>query len=144
MSTSRTIAHALAVAPVALCLLAFASPLHAAQTGVSGSQAAQTGVSGSGQAQTGVSGGGLTNPLKDSDLVSLLNDLLNFAITIGGIAIVLMLVFVGFKFVAAQGNDSKLTEARTMLFWTVVGALILLGAKAIEAGVQATVQSISS
>jgi hypothetical protein len=146
---SRTIVRALALAP--LLLAAFwigGSHAFAADTSVIGNNSSSNSTSVIGNnasANAGCSSGsGLTSPLKDCDLVSLLNDLLNFAITIGGIAIVLMLVFVGFKFVAAQGNPSKLADAQRMLFWTVVGALILLGAKAIEAGIQATVQSISS
>jgi hypothetical protein len=53
-----------------------------------------------------------------------------------------MLVFVGFKFVTAQGSDTKIVEARQMLLWTVVGALILLGAKAIQEGIIATVKAL--
>lgn len=59
--------------------------------------------------------------------------------TIGPIIVILMLVFVGFKFVAAQGIPGKIEEAKGMLLWTVVGALILLGAKVIAMGIQATV-----
>ncbi len=54
-----------------------------------------------------------------------------------------MLVFVGFKFVVAQGSDTKISEARNMLLWTVIGALVLLGAQAISMGIKATVQALS-
>lgn len=70
-------------------------------------------------------------------------NILDFVVRIGSIVVILMLVFVGYKFVTAQGNDSKIIEARSMLLWTVVGALILLGAKAIAIGIQATVQALS-
>ncbi len=63
---------------------------------------------------------------------------------IGTVIIILMLVYVGFLFVTAQGNDSKISEARTALLWTVVGALILLGAQAISLGIQSTVQALST
>lgn len=69
-------------------------------------------------------------------------NILDFVVRIGSIVVILMLVFVGYKFVAAQGNDSKIIEARSMLLWTVVGALILLGAQAIAIGIQATVQAL--
>lgn len=55
-----------------------------------------------------------------------------------------MLVYVGFKFVTAQGSESEITAAKEMLLWTVVGALVLLGSKAIALGIQATVQALSS
>ena len=65
-------------------------------------------------------------------------------INIGTVVIILMLVYVGFLFVVAQGKDTEITKARTALLWTVVGALVLLGAKAISLGIQATVQALST
>ena len=106
------------------------------------------------QTQTSVTNVGpdttLINPLKGVDcsagngncLMAFLNNILDFIINIGTVVIVLMVIFVGFKFVVAQGNDSKITEARNMLFWTLVGALVLLGAKAISLGILSTVQAL--
>jgi hypothetical protein len=86
----------------------------------------------------------LINPLKGgSSIESFLRSILAFVVRIGSIIVILMLVFVGFKFVTAQGEPGKLTEARQMLLWTVVGALILLGAQAIASGIEATVQALS-
>ena len=73
-----------------------------------------------------------------------LNRILAFVIRIGTVVVILMLVFVGYKFVAAQGEPGKITEARQMLLWTVVGALILLGAQAIAKGIEATVRALST
>ncbi|MFA5996247.1 MAG: hypothetical protein WC790_00780 [Candidatus Paceibacterota bacterium] len=85
----------------------------------------------------------LMNPLKSgTSLESFLTSILEFIIRIGSIAIILMLVFVGYKFVVAQGSDTKLNEAKNMLLWTVIGALVLLGAKAISLAIQATVKSL--
>ncbi|HEX7651470.1 MAG TPA: hypothetical protein VF439_02020 [Candidatus Paceibacterota bacterium] len=141
-----------AAKPLAFAILAlFASasialsfaPLYHAHAAESGG----TTVGAQSGGQTANTGTGLKNPLAGAGINSLpdlLNALLDFAITIGGIIVTIMLVFVGFKFVAAQGNSEKLTEARTMLLWTVIGALILLGAKAIEVGIVATVNSLAS
>ncbi len=93
----------------------------------------------------------LINPLQGMDcssgngncLASFLNSILDFVITIGSIIVILMLVYVGYLFVVARGNDSKITEARQALLWTVIGALVLLGAKAIAIGVCETVKSIT-
>ena len=86
----------------------------------------------------------LVNPLGEgSTLMSLLLGILDIITgTIGPVIVILMLVFVGFKFVAAQGVPGKIEEARGMLLWTVVGALILLGAKVIAMGIQATVTAL--
>jgi len=85
----------------------------------------------------------LVNPLgANTTLMSLLQRILDFVIQIGAIIVVLMLVYVGYKFVVAQGEPGKLSEAREMLLWTVIGALILLGAKVIATGIEATVNAL--
>lgn len=92
----------------------------------------------------------LINPLKGVDcssgngncLMAFLDGILKFVIQIGTVVVILMLVFVGYKFVAAQGSSDKISEARTMLLWTVIGALVLLGAQAISSAIQATVQAL--
>lgn len=92
-------------------------------------------------AQTAL-GKGLMNPLKSSTLPELLTAVLGFVQTIGAIFVVLMLIYTGFQFVQAQGNSTKLQEARKTLLWTVLGALVLLGATAISLGIQETVKSL--
>lgn len=86
----------------------------------------------------------LTNPLgSGATLPWLVNQILGLVVKIGAVVVIFMLVYVGFLFVAARGNDAKLTEARKALLWTVVGALILLGAQAIAIGIKATVDALS-
>ena len=85
----------------------------------------------------------LINPLQSGNsLSSFLQQILAFVIRIGAVVVILMMVYVGFKFVTAQGNETKISEAKNMLLWTIIGALILLGAQVIAAGIQATVQSL--
>lgn len=85
----------------------------------------------------------LVNPLgANTTLMSLLQSILNFVIQIGTVIVIMMLVYVGYKFVVAQGEPGKITEARNMLLWTVIGALILLGAKVIATGIEATVNAL--
>lgn len=67
---------------------------------------------------------------------------MDFVIRIGTVVVILMIVYVGYLFVVARGNESKITEARKALLWTIIGALVLLGAKAISSGILATVQSL--
>ena len=94
----------------------------------------------------------LINPLSSGNcnstntdcLGAFLNSILEFIIRIGTVVIILMMVYVGYLFVVAQGNSSKIEEARRALLWTIVGALILLGAQAIAIGIQSTVQAISA
>lgn len=92
--------------------------------------------------QTQSSSGGLQNPLKAGSITELLNIVLKAVVEIGSILLVLALVWVGFLFVAAQGAEEKIRDARTALMWTVIGGLILLGAEAISQVITATVQAL--
>ena len=95
-------------------------------------------------ANNSASNGVLTNPLNASNLQDFVGQILDFLITIGSLVIVFMIVFVGFKFVIAQGQPSAIQEARTMLVWTLIGAAVLLGAKTISLALQSTVQAITN
>ena len=112
---------------------------------IDSSAAAQTNPNDVGTGPAALTNPGVTlmNPLRATNLQAFLNDILDFVVQIGTIAIILMLVYVGYLFVVAQGSDTKITEARKALLWTVIGALILLGAKAIASALQATVSAIS-
>lgn len=87
----------------------------------------------------------LINPLGTTDLMGFLLNILNFIITkIAPIVIILMLVYIGFLFTTTSVNPENKQKAKEYLLWTVVGALILLGATAIADGIQATVQALST
>jgi len=91
---------------------------------------------------TGVSNG-LVNPLNGVDsLPEFLRAILGGVIQIGTIILIMMLVYVGFLFVAARGNAEKLQSAKSALVWTVIGGLILLGAEAIQLVIEGTVNSL--
>jgi len=75
--------------------------------------------------------------------MSFLQSILDFVIKIGTVVVILMMVFVGYKFVVAQGKEAEIREARDALLWTLIGALILLSSKAIAFGIEKTVQAIS-
>ena len=106
---------------------------------VTSSVGTNTGTPGS----TGGTDVNLINPLRGAgNLQTFLLGILDFVIYIGGIAVVLMLIFVGYKFVVAQGKPGEIEAAKQMLLWTLVGGLILLGSKAISLGITATIQSL--
>lgn len=88
--------------------------------------------------------GAIANPLRYCTLESLLGAVLDAAIKIGGIILTIALVWVGFLFVAARGNEEKISRAKAALMWTIIGGLILLGAKAIQSVITTTVTSLSS
>jgi hypothetical protein len=100
-----------------------------------------------GGANTGVT---LNNPLAgacttgQNCLENFLLGILDIVITIGGIVVILMLVYVGFLFTTTSVNPENKQKAREYLAWTLIGALILLGSKAIALGIEATVRALST
>lgn len=87
--------------------------------------------------------GGLENPLNGvSTLPEFLKAILAGVVQIGTIILIMMLVYVGFLFVAARGNSEKLQGAKSALLWTVIGGLILLGATSIQLVIEGTVNSL--
>ena len=101
---------------------------------------------GQGDLGTGTSncggGGALTNPLSSCTIQDLLGKVLDAVIAIGTVVVTIMLVYCGFLFVVAQGNEEKIRDARSALVWTVIGALVLLGAKVIEGVISNTVGTL--
>ncbi len=88
-------------------------------------------------------GVGLTNPLNNIDsLPQLLDVVLKAIVQIGTIILTLALVYVGFLFVVAQGNEEKIRNAKSALLWTIIGGLVLLGASAIGAVIGSTVDKL--
>lgn len=86
---------------------------------------------------------GLTNPLNSiNSLPDFINAILDAVVQLGTILLTFAIVYVGFKFVAAQGNEEEIRSARTALMWTVIGGLVLLGAKTIGLVISATVKGL--
>lgn len=79
----------------------------------------------------GTSEGGIPNPLGDKvdSFTGLVATLLQkVVLPIGTTIVVFFIIYSGFLFVTAQGNEEKLTKAKTAIIWTIVGAAVLLGA----------------
>jgi len=95
--------------------------------------------------QPGTPPGKLANPLKGADsLFDLVNVVLNqVVIPIGSIIIVFFIIYSGFLFVTARGNETKISHAKETLLWVVVGAAILLGSWAISGAIKGTICQIS-
>ncbi len=153
MSTLRTSSSHIVV--VSLATLAFAvfcisAPIaHAEPTPVTGNPATPV----TGNPATPVTGNPasdgstavLQNPLGNIDsLPKLIDAILGAVVELGSVLLVVMLVYVGFLFVLARGNPEEISKARSALIWTLIGGLILLGAKAIEVVITATVAGLGS
>lgn len=89
----------------------------------------------------------LDSPIKDKNttLTSFIGDILDkIVLPIGAVVVVIFIIYSGFLFVVAQGNESKLEKAKTTLLWTIIGAAVLLGSWAIAQVVQSTINELRS
>ena len=103
-------------------------------------------------APTGGTGGGamsggsanvdekIHNPINTDTFSAFVGQLISTIITVLFPFLVLAFIYVGFLFVQAQGNTTKLEEARSALTWTVVGAFIMMAAWGFSKVLEATVR----
>lgn len=87
----------------------------------------------------------LHNPLDKGgirDIPALIAALLRLIVKIGGYIAVIFIVWSGFLFVSAQGNEKKLEDAKRAFFYTIIGVGILLAAEAISIGLANTINNI--
>lgn len=72
------------------------------------------------------------NPLtKAPDIFSLIYGVLQFISQLGAILVVLMIIYSGFLFVSARGSEEKISTAKKTFTWSIIGAVVLLGATAL-------------
>jgi len=86
----------------------------------------------------------IENPLRsDIDTIPKFIEAVITAVLYIGVPIVaLAIIYTGFLFVSAQGNSEKLTKAKKALLYTLIGAVLLLGAFVIANAIQSTVHEI--
>lgn len=86
----------------------------------------------------------LRNPLKYGTLCEVLVAVLNMITQIGAVVAVILFVWVGFKFITAQGKPNEINEAKKAFFTTIIGTAVLLGASVIAQIVVKTIFSITN
>jgi len=84
----------------------------------------------------------LNNPISVDSIPELVTKILDIVLTVGVPLIALAIIYSGYLFVAAQGNSTKLEEAKRSIVYVVIGAAILLAAHAISVAIFSSVQSI--
>lgn len=73
----------------------------------------------------------LENPLKVNSVQQVIYLAVDIATYAGVAFAILALIYVGFKFVLAQGSEDKLKEAKAWFLYIIVGLAILISAKVI-------------
>lgn len=70
----------------------------------------------------------LPNPVNANTFTELINLFAGLAVQIGIPIAAIFIIFAGFQFVTARGNQTKLQNAKTTFYWTIIGTVILVGA----------------
>jgi len=89
--------------------------------------------------------GKICNPLQGAGIDSipkLIQVVLVGVLKVGIPVIALAIIYSGFLFVFARGNEEKLKTAKDALFYSVIGAAILLGSWAIAEMIASTVNAL--
>lgn len=77
--------------------------------------------------------GGLTikNPLGTTEVIDIINRILNYLIYISVPILALMILIGGFQILTARADPKKITDGKTTIAWAVVGFLVILISKGI-------------
>jgi hypothetical protein len=86
------------------------------------------------------------NPFKGGDTLQkfievVINDVI---LPIGSVVVAIMIIYAGFMFVTARGNEAKLETARRNFLYVVIGTAVLLGAWVIAKAIGATINQITT
>lgn len=99
-----------------------------------------------GQAFALHTGGGvphLDNPLgATTTFQALAAKILAIVSSIGGVIAVFFIIYAGFLFVTAGGNEEKHKEAKKAILYAVIGTAILIGAQALATILETTINSL--
>lgn len=94
---------------------------------------------------SGDGSGKISNPLKgDGNIFAFINSVIDAAIKLGAILAVLAIIYAGFLFVTAQGDETKIETAKKVLLYTAIGIAILLGARVISSVITTTVTNVGN
>jgi len=83
------------------------------------------------------------NPLGGNitDICGFLTSLFDAVMTIAVPIIVLMIIYSGFLFVTARGDEQQITRAKNTFFWAIVGGAVLLGAEVLANAIVGTLSN---
>ena len=84
----------------------------------------------------------LINPIGTNDLNGFIKHVLEGAIKIGIPVVAIAIIYSGFLYVTAMGNEEKLKTAHKAILYTLIGAVLLIGSWAIATLISDTVLSL--
>ena len=86
----------------------------------------------------------LENPINADSFEELAETIANVMIAIGIPVAAVFLIYAGFLFVSARGNEEQITKAKTTFYWTILGVALLVGAKVIATALQTTITGLET
>ncbi|OHA15373.1 MAG: hypothetical protein A3H57_01730 [Candidatus Taylorbacteria bacterium RIFCSPLOWO2_02_FULL_43_11] len=86
----------------------------------------------------------ICNPVRFSTIQCFFKEVLRIAAEIGGVFVVLGIIYSGFLFVSARGNAEELGKAKRAITYTMIGAALVLGAWAFAVGIANTINTITN
>lgn len=86
--------------------------------------------------------GTFCNPIGFGSFMEFVNAILGVVMKIGIPVAAMFIIYSGFLFVKAQGNEAELTKAKSAFTYAVIGTAILLGAWLLAQGISSTIDSL--
>ena len=71
------------------------------------------------------------NPIESESLVDVLENIYNWIVSFGIVAASIAMVWAGFLFLSAGGEEEKIEKAKRFFRWAVIGLIICILAKGI-------------
>ncbi len=84
----------------------------------------------------GSTGFELKNPIDSEDFAAIVKKIAELIVKVALPILVVMIIWAGAQFVFAQGNEQKLKDAKTTLWYSLIGALLVVGAFAIATAIE--------
>ncbi len=84
----------------------------------------------------------IDNPIAAKSLPEFFKAMIMAFTQLGTIVAVLAIMYGGFQYATAQGNEEKLAQAQKTVTWALVGTALLIGAQVIMTAVTGTIKKL--
>lgn len=68
----------------------------------------------------------------NTDIAAVIGNVILTLLTLLGVVFIVLIVFAGFRWMLAKGEEQKITEARNLIIHSTIGLIIVLAAYAIS------------
>ena len=86
--------------------------------------------------------GKLCNPIGSGNLSDFVQKITTAALKIGVPIAAIFIIWAGLKFVMARGNETEITKAKGIFWWTLVGTAVLLAANLLASVLTTVIRQI--